>query len=215
MDDELAWTFINELRTESFFLSFCVFPYPSFWLANMLRFGLNPTAAAIDDQPVDLQCQLKNSLHHPALVLFPTIFHLFLLLQGWVQVVSAAAPIEENSAKKNLWFMSSRLCNTNRAMSDPSKRETHSTPISHERSKSRSCLKQSKLFPQILKNLTKQLKQTKHFLPVIINHYYGAGSLERKKHMTCSIHRIKVEIVLLSSFFSHLLSPFYMYFRGN
>lgn len=62
---------------------------------------------------------------------------------------------------------SSRLCNTNRAMSDPSKRETHSTPISHERSKSRSCLKQSKLFPQILKNLTKQLKQTKHFLPVI------------------------------------------------
>lgn len=94
---------MNWGQNPSFFLSFCVFPYPSFWLANMLRFGLNPTAAAID-QPVDLQCQLKNSLHHPALVLFPTIFHLF-LLQGWVQVVSAAAPIEENSAKKNLWFM--------------------------------------------------------------------------------------------------------------
>lgn len=212
MDDELAWTFINELRTESYFLSFCVFPYPSFWLANMLRFGLNPTAAAIDDQPVDLQCQLKNSLHHPALVLFPTIFHLF-LLQGWVQVVSAAAPIEENSAKKNLWFMSSRLCNTNQAMSDPSKRETHSTPISHERSKSRSCLKRSKLFPQILKNLTKQLKQTKHFLPVIINHYNGCWIFGEKE--AYDLLNTQNKGWNCSSFFSPLLSPFYMYFHGN
>lgn len=72
-------TFINELRMDKILLSMHFHNLLSDWL--MLGFGLVPTAV-VDRPVVDLQYQVKNSLlHDSALVLFPTIFHLF-LLQG-------------------------------------------------------------------------------------------------------------------------------------